>query len=114
MLGIRAYRQQILASNIANADTPGYRPREVDAFSAILNSVPAQLATTSPGHMQSANGAGSWGHSISRNSWDSSHSGNDVSIEGELMAAASTSRMASLDTNVTRSFHRMLLSSTKV
>ena len=28
-LTLRAYRQQVLASNIANADTPGYRPRDL-------------------------------------------------------------------------------------
>jgi hypothetical protein len=30
MLGVRAYRQQLLASNIANADTPGYKAVDID------------------------------------------------------------------------------------
>ncbi len=30
MLDISAYRQRILTSNIANADTPGYRARDID------------------------------------------------------------------------------------
>lgn len=30
MLGLWAYRQQVIASNIANADTPGYRAVDVD------------------------------------------------------------------------------------
>ena len=34
-LNLRAFRQQLLASNIANADTPGYKARDVD-FSALL------------------------------------------------------------------------------
>ena len=29
-LALRAHRQQVLASNIANADTPGYQAREFD------------------------------------------------------------------------------------
>ncbi|RAE75252.1 flagellar basal body rod protein FlgB, partial [Burkholderia multivorans] len=29
-LDVRAYRQELLSSNIANADTPGYRARDVD------------------------------------------------------------------------------------
>ncbi len=29
-LGLRAYRQQIIASNIANADTPGYKAVDID------------------------------------------------------------------------------------
>lgn len=30
MLDISAYRQRILTSNIANADTPGYRAKDID------------------------------------------------------------------------------------
>jgi flagellar basal-body rod protein FlgB len=35
-LGMRAYRQQVLAGNIANADTPNYKARDFD-FAAALN-----------------------------------------------------------------------------
>ncbi len=48
-LNLRAYRQQLLASNIANADTPGYQARDID-FSAAL-----QRATAA--HKPAANGA---------------------------------------------------------
>ncbi len=34
-LSLRAYRQQVLASNIANADTPHYKARDLD-FKASL------------------------------------------------------------------------------
>lgn len=55
MLGIRAYRQQLLASNIANADTPGYKALDIDIEEAARiakgTSATVSLATTSPGHM---------------------------------------------------------------
>ncbi len=35
-LRLRAYRSNILASNIANADTPGYKARDID-FKSILS-----------------------------------------------------------------------------
>ncbi len=35
-LNVRAFRQQLLASNIANADTPGYKARDID-FAAALS-----------------------------------------------------------------------------
>lgn len=62
-LGLRAERQQVLATNIANADTPGYLARDID-FSATLakatagNVAPGPLAlnTTQAGH-QAASGA---------------------------------------------------------
>jgi len=37
-LNVRAFRQQLLASNIANADTPGYKARDID-FAATLREV---------------------------------------------------------------------------
>ena len=39
-LNLRAFRQQLLASNIANADTPGYKARDID-FAAALRDVMA-------------------------------------------------------------------------
>lgn len=59
-LGVRAYRSQVLASNIANADTPGYQARDVD-FTSVLAQTAGQagaggatavtLARTSARHM---------------------------------------------------------------
>lgn len=55
MLGVRAYRQQLLASNIANADTPGYKAVDIDINEAthVFKSTEASLslATTSNGHL---------------------------------------------------------------
>jgi flagellar basal-body rod protein FlgB len=60
-LGLRAQRQQVLASNIANADTPNYKARDIDfaqQLSAAMGggaSVPATaVLRTSPRHLQGA------------------------------------------------------------
>lgn len=55
-LGLRAYRQQIIASNIANADTPGYKAVDIDFQDALRNAqaanvTPVSLTTTSAGHL---------------------------------------------------------------
>ena len=53
-LNLRAQRQQVLASNIANADTPGYKARDFDFKSALATATAqpavslAQAATTQP------------------------------------------------------------------
>ncbi|RIX44656.1 MAG: flagellar basal body rod protein FlgB [Rhodocyclales bacterium GT-UBC] len=54
MLGIRAYRQQVLASNIANADTPGYKAMDIDITEAAdgERSPPLQLNASSAGHLK--------------------------------------------------------------
>ena len=57
-LVLRAERQRLIASNIANADTPGYQAREMDFANALRQatgtttpgSAPLQLATTHNGH----------------------------------------------------------------
>jgi flagellar basal-body rod protein FlgB len=41
-LNLHAYRQQLIASNIANADTPGYKARDIDFASALANAEAAQ------------------------------------------------------------------------
>src|SRR3569833_1959897 len=57
-LRIREQRQQVLASNIANADTPNYKARDQDFMTALqcaLQGTSATdgtaLATTAPGHL---------------------------------------------------------------
>ncbi|MFT3988576.1 flagellar basal body protein [Aestuariivirga sp.] len=106
-------RQSVTASNIANADTPGYRARGIAPFEQMLERTGLDLAVTRPGHMQFENNAGQAVETARGVSWDTAHSGNNVSIEEELLNAGENSRMASLDTGITRSFQRMLLSSLK-
>ncbi|PXX46529.1 flagellar basal body rod protein FlgB [Undibacterium pigrum] len=46
-LSVRGQRQQLLASNIANADTPNYKARDVDFARALSNAL-GQNLTQSP------------------------------------------------------------------
>jgi flagellar basal-body rod protein FlgB len=61
-LELRSERQRLVASNIANADTPGYVARDMD-FAAALREATGTAATagqmnvTSAGHLQPAAGA---------------------------------------------------------
>ena len=59
-LSLRSTRQQVLASNIANADTPNFKARDIDFASALQGALarstpPAGgLATTAPAHVGGA------------------------------------------------------------
>lgn len=62
-MNLRAYRQEVLASNIANADTPQYKARDFD-FATTLGNVMAgkgggalQMNQTSMRHIQGEPGA---------------------------------------------------------
>ena len=48
-LNLRAQRQQVLASNIANADTPGYKARDYDFKSALATAVATPAAAETSG-----------------------------------------------------------------
>ncbi len=60
-LRLREQRQEVLASNIANADTPGYKARDIDfnqALQAALTNNASDvetLAQTSPAHLAGIN-----------------------------------------------------------
>jgi len=55
-LGVWVYRQQLIASNIANADTPGYKAVDIDVEEAMekirASAQPLSLQTSSPLHLQ--------------------------------------------------------------
>lgn len=67
-LRVRSQRQEVIAANIANADTPNYKARDIDFKSAMQNamqgaqtlgSVSNGLSTTSGGHMHATGGSNS-------------------------------------------------------
>lgn len=55
-LSLRAARQELLASNIANADTPNYKAKDVNFASALQNALAGTttlpVVQTSPVHLQ--------------------------------------------------------------
>lgn len=61
-LSLRSERQRLIASNIANADTPGYVARDMDFATALRQaagqtSTPGQMNVTASGHIQPLAGA---------------------------------------------------------
>ncbi|MCB1430900.1 MAG: flagellar basal body rod protein FlgB [Alphaproteobacteria bacterium] len=109
-----AQRQSVLANNVANADTPDYRAKDVGSFETTLDHVDTGLIQTDPRHQQISFTSPGPAGLVEAPMWDQSHSGNTVSIERELMEISQTSRMMSVDTAITKSFHRMMLTSLKV
>ena len=93
-LGLRAYRQELLASNIANADTPHFKARDFTFKSnldAALGKTPAgqlPLTQTDAGHL-AAQGGNRYGASLQyRTDYQSSVDGNTVNMDVERGAFA--------------------------
>lgn len=108
-LGGLARRQQAIAGNIANVDTPGYRRRDVPfeaELRASMGGGSTALATTNPGHIAHVSTGGSLlraaGHSAG-GSRTGRNDGNDVDIDREMTELAETSLRYSLLTQATSS-----------
>ena len=61
-LDVRAKRGELIANNLANADTPGYQARDIDFRQAMARASGGAtqgvtLSTTQAGHIGGANGA---------------------------------------------------------
>ncbi len=82
-LGVRSKRMEVLAQNIANADTPNFKARDVD-FRAVLGRVSADqsMAATRPGHFGQSDPPASDGV-MYRNPFNVSFDGNTVELNVE-------------------------------
>lgn len=101
-------RQKVLAQNIANADTNGYRPKdlsEVD-FGTVLQDLTGdgkvRLATTDPGHMGQPDSTAQTRNRKQRVTYEVAPAGNAVILEEQMVKANQTGMDFNLMTNLMR------------
>ncbi|WP_299888520.1 FlgB family protein [uncultured Ruegeria sp.] len=86
-------RQAVISRNMANADTPGYQPRDIEAFQKAFDNTDRQTAMTATrqGHL---NGVGqaeqTWAEYVANPSSDPN--GNGISLEEEMLKAVEVKR----------------------
>ena len=99
-------RQKQLAQNIANADTPNYRSRDVTPFSAVMDQFDITPTRTSPMHLV---GLSSHlpGSKILRA--ERAPDGNAVSLEGEMTKVAQDDTSQQLVGNLWKSYMGMFM-----
>lgn len=88
-------RQSVLAQNVANADTPDYRARDLkplDFKTMVAGSAPGvRLATTDPRHIAMGTDGDATGFKADPSkSLEVSPSGNGVSLEEQMMKVSET------------------------
>lgn len=108
-----ALRQNIIAQNVANADTPGYRARDVEAFTDLYDRTAGSEGTamraTRAGHFSSAQDASP---EVSTAVSDAtSPNGNSVSLEDEMVKSVETKRQYDLSLTIYKSALGILRSS---
>ena len=87
-------RQQLLAQNIANADTPGYaeqdlKPFQVEDGGGIQSVAMMTTSDSSPTSMSISSGDEGGGFEIQSGANSTNPAGNDVTIEDEMMKVSS-------------------------
>ncbi len=86
-LNLHAHRQQLLAGNIANADTPGYKAVDINFSQALKAAVgssqPAGLNATAPGHLQPQGSSPFGAKTLYRQPAQPSIDGNTVDMDVE-------------------------------
>jgi flagellar basal-body rod protein FlgB len=83
-------RQQLLAENVANANTPQFKPRDLappDLRSAPAVGAPA-VARTNPAHLAGTGAAGAQFQLDRRGAFEVRPAGNGVSLDDEMLKVA--------------------------
>lgn len=108
-----ANREAVIAENVANANTPGYRARDLASFGEVLGAsraVSGELA-----QVDVTNGAPlrDLVREIEAGDRGDSLSGNSVDVEREMSALADVNRSYALTSNVMRVYNQMLSAAAK-
>lgn len=108
-----AQRQEVLAQNIANADTPGYKPRDLKAFDfkQLLSREVGRvtLDVTNRGHVDGGpKRSADFAEERTRHPYESAPSGNAVILEEQMMKVGATTMSYKLTTELYKKHLNML------
>ncbi len=82
VLGLRSQRMELLARNIANADTPKFKAQDIDFKQVMQHAQDTAMATTHAGHVAQGD-AGDAGGVKFRTPFNTSFDGNTVELNIE-------------------------------
>ena len=107
-LGYLSQRQAVLAENVANADTPGYRANDLEPFADHLaragQSPRLAMTRTHPAHIDASAGPSAGAADVAglEDAYEISPSGNEVNIEQQMIAVAQNAMDHQLALNLYR------------
>lgn len=88
-----AQRQQVIAQNVVNANTPAYKAKDLEPFEKVLSGMrPVTPVRTDPMHLAAAGSDGSGAARVRPRSenWETVPDRNSVSLEQEMIRSADT------------------------
>ncbi|MEB2848244.1 flagellar basal body rod protein FlgB [Rhizobiales bacterium RZME27] len=108
-------RQEVVANNIANANTPQYKAKDVASFDAVLDNTSMRMARTNAAHF----GDSTLSNNVKveeaalNDEIGIQESGNTVALSKELSKAGEVKRQYELSANLVKSFNSMMLLTVK-
>jgi flagellar basal-body rod protein FlgB len=90
-MGYLSQRQRVIAENVANANTPGFKPHDLKPFSfqaklSAAGAGPRAMAVTQPGHMTPPHApADATVREVATHDSETTLDGNSVVLEEEMM-----------------------------
>ncbi len=99
-------RQHVVAQNISNADTPGYRPRDLAPFSAMLDSFSVSPVRTNPLHLAGYAPSGATQRPAET---ERAPDGNAVGLENQLTKVADNENMQAMTGNLWKTYMGMFM-----
>jgi flagellar basal-body rod protein FlgB len=106
-------RQSLIAGNVANVNTPGFRAVDLKPFAATLQETALAMAVTDPMHLTPAAHDLEAPQSEESDGADATVSGNSVDLEGEMMKLGELNRDFSEATGIKKIFHQMMMQALK-
>jgi flagellar basal-body rod protein FlgB len=102
-------RDELIAANVANANTPNFKASDLQPFSAVLDSSQISMVSTSPLDIAPSGDDLPQARAVENDSSESTLSGNTVHIEDEMMKLSEVNRDYALTTNIKRVIHQMMM-----
>jgi flagellar basal-body rod protein FlgB len=106
-------RQSLIASNVANANTPAYQARDLQPFSAALDSAQVTMSTTNPAHLSPSQVEVDPARPEDADGSNATLSGNSVNLQQEMIKLGEVGRDSTMTNNIKKVFHQMMLSALK-
>ena len=106
-------RDELIAANIANANTPGFQATDLRPFSSILDNAQVSMVSTNAAHITPVGDQFSEARVVEAGGPESTLSGNSVNVENEMMKLGEVNRDYTMATNIKRVIHQMMMSALK-
>ncbi len=106
-------RQGVVTGNVANANTPGFRAKDVTPFSAVLDNTNMPMTRTNPGHFIDSSSSELGIQTQVDQAAKPLISGNSVELADQLMKEGEIKRDYDLNTGIVKAFNRMILATVR-